>query len=128
VISGISSADYAVTYTYRVTGTTSGTTSVQPIAYINSGTQIKHTTISSLGNIPAVQPAGNTLLLSMVVSPTSLSLSGGTVAYTVHVTNSGSTAASLDEFIDALASSPDAENYISGSSAFAGNSIQDPTT
>ena len=126
-VSGISSANYAVTYTYRVTGTTSGTTSVQPIAYINSGTQIKHTTISSLGNIPAIQPAGNTLLLSMTASPTSLGLSGGTVNYTVHVTNSGSTAASLDEFIDALASSPGAENYVTGSSTFAGSTIADPT-
>src|SRR5579859_2464423 len=127
VMSGIASTDYTVTYTYRVTGTTSATTTVQPIAYINSGSQIKHTAVASLGNIPAMQAASNTLLLSMSTSPTSLGLSGGTVTYTVHVTNSGSTPASLDEFIDALASSPDAENYITGSSTFAGNDIADPT-
>src|SRR5262249_28836281 len=45
VISGISSANYAVTYTYEVTGTTIGTTPVAPLAYINSGSQIKHTSI-----------------------------------------------------------------------------------
>src|SRR5579884_351153 len=85
LMSGISSTDYVATYTYRITGTTSSTTPVQPLGYINSGTQIKHTTISSLANIPAIQPANNTLLLSMSASPTSLGLSGGVVTYTVHV-------------------------------------------
>ncbi|WP_263416512.1 choice-of-anchor D domain-containing protein [Terriglobus albidus] len=127
VMSAIASADYTVTYTYQVTGTTSTTTSVQPIAYINSGSQIKHTTVSSLGNIPPIQAASNTLLLSMSVTPTSFGLSGGTATYTVHITNSGTTDASLDEFIDALASSPAAENYINGSSTFAGAAISDPT-
>jgi Bacterial Ig-like domain (group 3)/Abnormal spindle-like microcephaly-assoc'd, ASPM-SPD-2-Hydin/HYDIN/CFA65/VesB-like, Ig-like domain/Cep192 domain 4 len=127
VISGISSANYTVTYSYRVTGTTSATTTVQPIAYINSGSQIKHTSISSLANIPAIQAAGNTLLLSMTVSPTSLTLSGGTVTYTVNVTNSGSTAVSLDEFVDVLASSPGTENYVASSSTFAGSAVTDPT-
>ncbi len=126
VMSGIASADYTVTYTYRVTGTTTASTSVAPIAYISSGAQIKHTTVSTLANIPAIQPASNTLLLSMTASPVSLGLSGGTVTYTVHVTNSGSAAASLDEFFDVLASSPDAESYLAGSSTFAGNSIADP--
>ena len=127
VIAGIASADYTVTYTYRVTGTTSGTTTIQPVSYIDSGGQTKHTTIASLANIPPIQPASNSLLLSMSTSPTSLGLSGGTVTYTVHITNSGSTASSLDEFIDALASAPAAEDVITGSSTFAGNHIADPT-
>lgn len=122
-----SSTNYTATYYFRAVTTTSTTTTLSPIADIASGTQMKHTNIGSgaysgSGLLP-IQPASNTVQLSKSVSAAVLPAQGGTVTYTVTLTNSGSDPIALDNIQDTL---PAGTSYVAGSSSYAGAAIPDP--
>src|SRR5215510_265629 len=121
-----SATDYTEVATYLVQGTTSVPTPVSPVAFIGSGTQIKHTDTSKFASsFPPVGGTSNSLTLSKL-SSASLLPTGGTTTYTLRVTNASSSAVSLDNFVDTLPTTPAAVTYVAGSSKFAGSSIPDP--
>lgn len=122
-----SASDYTEVATYLVQGTTSVPTPVSPVAFIGSGTQIKHTDTSRFASsFPPVGTTSNAVTISKLAS-TSLLPAGGTVTYTLRATNTSSSAVTLDNFVDTLPSTPAAASYVAGSSKFAGNSIPNPT-
>lgn len=128
VLASSSSTSYKATYYFRAVSTTSVTTTLSPIGYIASGTQIKHTSTtngaySGSGLLP-IEPATNTLTIqSKLVSHATLPAQGGRVTYTVRLRNSGSDPISLDSINDTL---PAGVSYVAGSSSFNGAAIADP--
>jgi uncharacterized repeat protein (TIGR01451 family) len=121
-----SASDYTEVATYLVQGSTLTPTPVSPVAFIGSGTQIKHTDTSKFAaSFPPVGSTGNLLTLSKL-SSASLLPTGGTTTYTLRVTNTNSSSAVMDDFVDTLPNTPAAVSYVAGSSKFAGSSIPDP--
>ncbi|MDQ7825239.1 MAG: IPT/TIG domain-containing protein [Candidatus Eremiobacteraeota bacterium] len=117
-----SNTTYRAVYTFRATSTTSSETPIYPIAHISSGTQIKHTSTGNFVTLPPVPAVVNYLALTVSASPTSLE-PGGTVTYTVTITNSGSQAATLSSLAAALSSG---FGYAPGTSQYNGSAIGDP--
>ncbi len=118
-----SSTNYTITYTFKAKCVTSSSTAVEPLSYISSGTQVKHTSVTNYGSLPPIAPAVNALVLTKSVSPAS-STSGGTATYHIDVTNNGPSSATLDDFRDILPSSPASVSYINSSSTY-DNDISD---
>ncbi|HWH42909.1 MAG TPA: hypothetical protein VNU21_23880, partial [Usitatibacter sp.] len=119
---------YVATYYFRAMGGTIGYTQLSPIVDIASGTQVKHTDTKSgaygSGLLP-LAPASNSLLLAKLVSAATLPAQGGTVTYTLRVTNnSSSSAVLLDDFVDTL---PPGATYVGNSSTFPGLTNLNPT-
>ena len=119
---------YRATYTFKIIGPVSGTVQAIPIAQISSGTQIKHTDVTSITN-----DAGSSLSISSpvavgvskTVSPT-ITDTGGVkkLNYTVSFTNTSSSVV-LDEIVD----EPSAGlTFTTGSAQFNGSAISDPVT
>ncbi len=121
-----SNTDYVATYTFRASRITTGDTPVSPVAYISSGTQVKHTSTGNFADLPPVQPATNVLTMSKSAAPSAFA-AGGTATYTVTVTNSGALDSVVQDFSDTLPTSPASVTYQTGTSTFAGSAIGDPT-
>ncbi|WP_189115042.1 beta strand repeat-containing protein [Pilimelia terevasa] len=119
-----SSTDYTAEFTFAVVGTTASTTAVSPMTHISSGTQVKHTSTSNFGNLPAIPQVVNTTTLAMSGSPGSLPSQGGTGTYTVTITNTGGGASTLDDVVVTL---PVGTSYVPGSATFAGTTTPDPS-
>lgn len=128
-LSGLNSPTtaYTVNYNFRIKGITAANTTVYPVNYINSGTQIKHTNTSTYGTLaPIVAPENLAYISSLTFSPSSLS-GAGTTTVTVTFTNTGGTAIRMDEINVTLPTSPGSPTYSSGTSNFGGSSISNPT-
>ena len=129
-----SNTNYVATYTFRVTNETPVDTVLSPLAFISSGTQVKHTSVSSIEDL-FLPPISNSLVLAKSASPAGLGIGGGQVTYTVTVTNSGiddidfpgQNNAILDRFVDLLPVSPAVATYVASSATYNGVSIADPT-
>ena len=129
-----SNTNYVATYTFRVTNETPVDTVLSPLAFISSGTQVKHTSIASIEDL-FLPPISNSLVLAKSASPAGLGIGGGQVTYTVTVTNSGiddidfpgQNNAILDRFVDLLPVSPAVATYVASSATYNGVSIADPT-
>lgn len=123
---------YVATYYFRAVTTTAVTTTLSPVGFISSGTQIKHTNISggaystsggNTGLLP-IEPASNTLVLGRkLVSDATLPAQGGRVTYTLEFTNSGSVSISIDSIYDEL---PAGATFVSGSASWNGTAVPDP--
>lgn len=124
--SSTSATDYTFSATYLVRGITSLTTAISPVAFISSGTQIKHTDTSGYASLSPIPPSNNSITLSQSVNTTSFA-NGGVATYTIRATNSGSANVVLDDFIDTLPTSPAAASYVASSSKLGGSAIADPT-
>ncbi|HEX8097483.1 MAG TPA: hypothetical protein VF507_05580, partial [Pyrinomonadaceae bacterium] len=115
----------STTYTVKVlsTGTTTASTLILDFSgssyHYNAdyGTGINSITITSL-------PAPITL--AKTVNQTRLS-AGGSVTYTLRLTNTGSYSMTLEDFVDTLPTSPAAATYVAGTSTFNGVAISDPS-
>ncbi|MDH3342900.1 MAG: hypothetical protein OEM07_04170, partial [Gammaproteobacteria bacterium] len=123
-----STSHYVVTYYFRPVSTTEATTTLSPVSYIASGTQIKHTALNkgayaAAGGLLPILPAVNKVSLAKSVSHATLPAQGGVVTYTLSATNSGAYALSLDSFIDNL---PAGASYVPGSTTFNNVSFPDP--
>lgn len=123
-----SNTHYVATYYFRAVGATGVTTSLSPVSYIASGTQIKHTSLSSgaysiAGGLQPVESAQAAVVLTKAVSHATLPAQGGRVTYTLTATNTGLAAVSMDSFIDVL---PVGATYVTGSSSFNGTGMADP--
>ena len=118
-----SATDYTAEFTFAVVGTTATTTAVSPMTHISSGTQVKHTTTSSFGTLPAIAAVVNNTTLALSGSPAALTSAGGTVTYTLTVGNTGSGATTLDDLTVTL---PAGTTYVPGSATFGGTTTADP--
>ncbi len=118
------SAHYASTYYLRAVGATVAPTTVSPTAYISSGANVKHTD-NDPATLPPIGPTDNHMLLGKTSTPAQL-FNGGTVTYTLTLTNGGAQAVSLDTFVDTLPSVPASASYVAGSSTFNGAAIANP--
>jgi outer membrane protein OmpA-like peptidoglycan-associated protein len=117
--------DYIAKYTFRITGTTSTSTSAYPIQEISSGTQVKHTDPGSFAaSIPAIPPATNPLTLTQTASTATLPASGGTVDYTLTLASSSTTSSTVDQLLDTM---PAGASYVAGSAKLNGSAAVDPT-
>lgn len=126
-VPGTSTTHYTATYYFRPVATTASTTTLSPIAYLSSGTQVKHTSLNSgvynTGGLLPILPAENKVLLAKSVSHATLPAQGGMVTYTISATNGGAYALSLDSFNDVL---PAGVTYVPGSTTYNGVSFVDP--
>lgn len=110
--------DYVARYTFRAIDATDAPTTVKPVQYIASGTQVKHTDLegSVVGSIPKITDTSKLAITKSVASvpsnafaagtqtfpPVNGAAKGGTVRYTVSITNSGGTSGSLDRIVDTM--------------------------
>ncbi|MDQ1397205.1 MAG: large repetitive protein, partial [Acidimicrobiaceae bacterium] len=115
---------YTGHYSFRAIGPADATSGVQPVQYIASGTQVKHTDISGgvLGSLPAISREAN-VQLAKSASAAVLPAAGGTVTYTVTAANFGTGGATLDRIVDTL---PSGATYHAGTTKLAGRTIDDP--
>lgn len=124
-------ADYTTVFKFRAVGTTSSSTVVSPTMEISSGGQIKHSPVSGYTStstsFPPIGVVTSNLTLQKLVS-TSQMASGGTVTYTVRVTNNGSQDVTIQDFVDTLPTSPATTTYKTGTSKFNSAAISDPTS
>ena len=120
--------DYVVTYYFRAVSTTVSPTALSPIAFI--GTPAKHTSttagVYSTGLLP-MDPATNTLTLAKLVNTATLPASGGTVSYTLRLTNTSAYVIGVDDIVDTLPASPAAASYVAASSTFNGAATGNPS-
>jgi len=118
---------YTATYYFRTASTTATTTTLSPVNFIASGTQIKHTNLStgtySTGSTVTMQQPQNTMLLAKAVNLSTLPAQGGKVTYTLSATNSGTYDVSLDSFNDVL---PTGVTYVANSTTFNNSNFADP--
>jgi uncharacterized repeat protein (TIGR01451 family) len=129
-ISGLNkeNTSYTIVYSFIAVDTTTTPTTVSPVNYIGSGTQIKHTditTTSANAAFPPIQPASNTASISSkTANPTNLPI-GGVVDYTITLSNSSqNSAVVLDDIVDTL---PANTSYVAGSAKFNGVLISNPS-
>jgi len=123
-----SNTHYNAIYYFRPVSTIASTTTLSPVSYIASGTQIKHTNLGSgayaaSGGLLPILPAQNEVLLAKSVSHATLPAQGGVVTYTISATNLGSYDVSLDSFVDSL---PAGATYVTGSTTFNDVVFPDP--
>ncbi|HXS78019.1 MAG TPA: FG-GAP-like repeat-containing protein [Terracidiphilus sp.] len=120
--SSTADTSYVFVSTYLVGGMTAVSTPVSPVAFISSGTQIKHTDTSGYASLPPIPPTSNTTTIQKLASVSVLP-NGGPVTYTLQAQNAGSAAVTLDSFVDTL---PAGVSYVPGTSTLNGSSIADP--
>ena len=116
---------YTAVYTFRITGISAVTSaSVIPVAQIASGTQTKHTDLSSLSST-AVSPGAATVNLAVTKSVSSTTVIAGgytTLSYTISLSNTGS-AVSVDSVTDKRDSGLE---FVAGTGKYNGVTIPDP--
>ncbi|HEX8720492.1 MAG TPA: hypothetical protein VF736_07680 [Pyrinomonadaceae bacterium] len=116
---------YEAIYLFRAVNFTTAPTAVSPIAFISSGTQVKHTDTSGYASLSPVQQIVNTTVLNKLVS-TAVLYNASTVTYTARFTNSASTDVQIDQVTDTLPTTPAAVAYVANSSAYDGVTIPEP--
>src|SRR5262245_24407982 len=86
-ITSTADSNYTAVYTFQVVGLTATPAAVSPVAYISSGTNVKHTTTANFATLPPVQPpmlASSTL----TTAPTPATVTLGTNSVTLNDTAS----------------------------------------
>lgn len=116
---------YHAVYTFRAVATTLNPTLTSPVATISSGNLLKHDKTDSYFIINPVEPPSNHLLLNKNAFPQSLT-GGGTVNYTLTLSNSGIFDVTIDAVEDRLPSVPANPAYITGTTSIDGLPAQDP--
>lgn len=126
VVTGLNGTNqqYTAVYTFVAVGTTATPTSVTPVNYIASGTQIKHTDSDGFASLDPLLPPQSSLTMGVVPTPATLAASGGTVTYTVTTSNDGNVDVVLDDITDIL---PAGATYVTGSATFNSVAIADPS-
>lgn len=132
---GVSNQPYTLVYTFRVKGTTSGVIDGLPLSYLASGQKIKHEDLdpSTTNSVPEVFQ----VVLAMSGAPTVLEPGhddpdGGTVTYTVTLTNAGVATVPLARIVVTLPNSTygggaAGDVTYGGNATFGGSPIADPT-
>ena len=126
-VASSSPTHYVATFYFRALGATGTTTSLSPVSYLASGSNIKHTNLTngaySPGSLSPILSSQASVVLAKAVSHATLPAQGGRVTYTVTAFNSGLDDVSLDSFIDVL---PAGATYVSGSTTFNGAAFPNP--
>jgi uncharacterized repeat protein (TIGR01451 family) len=119
---GKAGGDVVTVYTVKVVsaGTTTAGTAI--LDFSGSSYHYNDDYGDEVISITALPPP---LTLSKIANP-STATAGSTVTYTLRVTNSGSSAYTLTDFVDTPPTSPGTPTYVSGSSTFNGVSISNP--
>ncbi|HEV2912752.1 MAG TPA: hypothetical protein VGX92_05490 [Pyrinomonadaceae bacterium] len=118
-----SDTGYVVTYSFRAVAVATAPETITPMVYIASGTNIKHTQ----GDPGSISPAANALSMTKLASPTPV-YAGATVTYTLRLNNTtGAYDATVEDFVDSLPTTPASPSYITGSSAYNGVSVANPS-
>ncbi|MFZ9042786.1 MAG: beta strand repeat-containing protein, partial [Ilumatobacteraceae bacterium] len=126
-LSGASGPDrpYTATYRYRAIAPAATSSPIQPVQYIASGTQVKHTDPSGSSGVtlPAISNEADLSLAKTAdvesFPPVEGVVTGGRVTYTVSVVNAGSATGSVDSVVDTL---PAGATFVAGSATVAGRS------
>ncbi|HKU44704.1 MAG TPA: DUF4215 domain-containing protein, partial [Polyangiales bacterium] len=119
-------SDYTAKFTFRIVGVTNTSTPVRPIGYIESGGQIKHTSVSTTDYqaIPPLPVPVNRLTLSRSPVVSELPVGGGTVSITLRVDSTDTLATTIDKFVETtISGSP---SYVAGSSKVNNVTVTDP--
>jgi len=120
---GSTSRPYTAVYRFAAAGTTASVVSAYPIQQIASGTQIKHTDLSTT-TVPSIPAAANTLSVAVAANPLTVAPSArSTVTQTLASTSTGT--AEIDQLLLRL---PTGATLVPGSAKYRGVSILDPTT
>jgi CshA-type fibril repeat protein len=113
-VGGGANRNYNAVYTYKAVAQAASPVTLTPIQYLASGTQIKET--GSLPTGAALQPlpvVENRLTISKTSASSTVPVGGGSIQYTVTVSNGAAGAASIDDVVDTL---PATTSYVAGSS------------
>ena len=116
---------YTAVYTFHVVGMTASSVPTSPTQFVGKNTNFKHHNFSETPIVP-LPPTVNATTLAKVAAPTILPATGGTVDFTLRLTNVSTSAVTVDELIDTLPIVPAAETYKPGTSKFNGVAIGDP--
>jgi uncharacterized repeat protein (TIGR01451 family) len=110
------------TYTVKVLSTGTTTASTLVLDFSGSSYHYNNDYGTKTITITALPPP---IALSKIANPTSLS-AGGTVDYTLRLTNTASFAMTMTDFVDVLPTVPASVTYTTGSSKFNGVAISNP--
>ncbi|MCE9631891.1 MAG: DUF11 domain-containing protein, partial [Planctomycetia bacterium] len=116
---------YTAVYTFRVVGMTASSVPTSPTQFVGKNTNFKHHNFSETPIVP-LPPTVNATTLAKVATPTILPATGGTVDFTLRLTNVSGQPVTVDKLIDTLPIVPAAETYKPGTSKFNGVAIADP--
>lgn len=133
-LTGIDSAtsDYTQTYTFKIKGPQSGSTTVFPVNYINSGNPIKHTDTSNFGELDPIPATTSSIRISSVDTSESQAAAcfgsgvGGTTTVSVTLQNDGSVPVTLDDLKVTLPTTPGTITYTASTSVYDGTAIPEP--
>ena len=120
---------YVISYTFKIKGAPTTSTSVYPVSYISSGTQIKHTDTGGFGSLAPISiPESKVRIASVSTTETAPnacigSATSGRTTVTVQVENAGTTNVTLDDIVVTLPSTPTTVTYVANSTTFGGSSI-----
>ncbi|NBW96754.1 MAG: DUF11 domain-containing protein [Planctomycetia bacterium] len=116
---------YTAVYTFRVVGMTSSSVPTSPTQFVGKNTNFKHHNFGETPIVP-LPPTVNATTLAKVANPTLLPATGGTVDFTLRLTNVSTQTVTVDKLVDTLPIVPAAETYKPGTSKFNGVAIGDP--
>src|ERR1041385_271239 len=122
---------YTNTFYFRAVKPTGTNIAISPFAFVDSGTGTKHTAFTSLassGGSNVIYSATNVItIFNQTVTPTSLLAPGGTVTYSISITNFSlsSSNITLDEIVDLLPGTPGNATYVPGSPTYNAAPIAD---
>jgi len=116
---------YTAVYTFRVVGMTASPVPTSPTQFVGKNVNFKHANFDETPIVP-LPPTVNTTTLAKVAAPTSLPAAGGTVDFTLRLTNTSAQPVTVDQLVDTLPIVPAAETYKPGTSKFNGVPIGDP--
>jgi uncharacterized repeat protein (TIGR01451 family) len=116
---------YTAVYTFRVVGMTASSVPTSPTQFVGKNANFKHHNFDETPIVP-LPPTVNATTLAKVATPTILPATGGTVDFTLRLTNTSALPVTVDQLIDTLPIVPAAETYKPGTSKFNGVPIGEP--
>jgi uncharacterized repeat protein (TIGR01451 family) len=111
----------STTYTVKILGGSGTSTTAGSLILDFSGSSYHYA--SGSGITVSVQPPQVTL--SKIANPTT-AVTGSNVAYTLRLTNTGSSAYTITDFVDTIPTTPATPAYVTNTSAFGGAAIGNP--
>ena len=123
------SGTWTGSYVFRIIGPGPSSLAPSPVANIASGTQYKHSDISTLSfgsgiNLSGVATSAFTVNVTATSAEVSSSSSSVRIRYTITLSTTSTTAVEVDEVIDRAAAGT---TYVAGSSTLNGSGTSDPT-
>jgi len=122
--------NYTNTYYFRASKVTGTNVPVSPFGFIASGTQIKHTALSSLSALgptnSSIMSVTNGTIIGHTVSPATITSSGGTVTYSIIISNISSSDVQVDRMVDVLPGAPANVTFVNNSATYNAVALTNP--